>query len=284
MTADYPDWADPQAVAAAIATGNPGGAPGGVPLLHGQSALFSQNPIALSPGGTFTQTVSHINIGYEVFAGFQGGPANPNSQCTLEVIFMDTNSGFIIDTVGYAFWPSDLGAPVAQQIIGKGPTRGNQMKLRVHNPAGVGTLQWQAVLLQSGRPYLWDTLRPLNFPNSASGRNAPSMDAEAGILAAHFKAALAAGTSQVDQLPPYSGKCHIHFDSASAAADCEVNVSAVDDTLTSLSSGIVYDQFTDGTGNRDADIVLPSAQCFITITNHNAANKDVRYIITETPY
>lgn len=257
----------------------------GVPLLHGQSSLASvAGPTLLTPGASVTGTLSHINIGYEAFVSLQSSLVDVNAQASFELIFSDSASGDVVDRVAYVFWPSDQGITQFQQIYGKGPTRGNKIQFRLTNQGTNDPIQYQYLLTQSGRIYAYDLMRPLNAVQSSSGRGFPGTDVEVGILGSHTVTGLGTGASQVDQLPPYMGKCHIHFDSGSSAADCEVQISANDDSLHSLSSGIVYDQFTDSTGNRDADIVLPGTQCFITITNHNAAAKTVRYVVTETQY
>jgi len=281
---DHTDWAGPEAIASAIANGDPGGAPGGVPLLHGQSVLSVTGPTLLLPNNNVTATLTHINIGYELEVAIGSSIANVNAQCSVEILFIDQASGTVVDKIAYVFWPPDASTNNFITVYGKGPTRGNQMTLRITNQAGNNPIQYQYVFSQSGRPYAYDYMKPTLSPVSASGRNVPSADFQTGILAAHLVNALGAGATQTDQLPPYWGRAHIHWDSASNTNDCEVSVDASDDSLHALSIGRVFDQFTGASGNGDSDLMLPSTQCVLRIINHNAAAKNVAYVVTGEPY
>lgn len=282
---DWNDWQTPQATAALIASGTTAGTPGGAGIVHNQSALALQATGPLAPGGiASTMTLQHLAASWELYCSFQGLSINPNAQGTIELLFQDQASGLTVDRLAFVYWAADQAASNGQQIFARGPTRGNQVTVKVQNPASAGVLNMGYLLTQSGRPYAYDTMRPINAPNSASGRNVPSQDVETGILAAHLMSAIGAGVTVTDQLPPFMGRAHIHWDSGSAAADCEAAIIAGDDSLHPLTTGLIFDKFTDSTGNGDADIVLPGTQCFIQVTNHNAAAKTMHYTITSAEY
>jgi hypothetical protein len=283
-TPDHADWNTPSAIASYIANGSPSGSPGGVPLLHGQSDLETVSAGNLPGGGVAQQVASHINIGYELYISAQALTATLSAQLQLLITFFDTALGAAVDQVLVTFWPSNSVATKEQALIVRGPTRGNQVQYTLTNSDPSHGVNYQLILAQSGRVYSRDSVRPGNFPTSASVRSMPSHEVTSNLLAADFISGLAAGTTHTDQLPPYLGRAHVHWDSTSATTDCELVILANDDPATSLATGIVFDEQTGSTGNGDADIALPGIQCYLQIINHNAAAKNVRFGLTALDY
>lgn len=283
-TPDFADFQMPSAIASSIANGTPGGAPGGVPLLHGSSQLGEAIRLAVTPSSAWNVQEPVVNISYELYLDAICLLANTSAQMTVALTFSDQASGLILDTRTVTMWPAAFGASVPQTLLMRGPCVGNQVAVNVFNNGASGTVQVNGLLQQSGRIYPRHFVTSRNMVASASTRTLPDSDPQAGLLATNTYSAVASAGSKTDQLPPYQGRAYLAWHIGSGLADGEVQISAADDPEATINSGLVFDQYTDATGQGNQPIVLPGVQCFLTITNHNASSRILDYTLTSAEY
>lgn len=251
---------------------------------HSQTVVASIIGQVLPAGASVPTTQTVVNTGYELEMDCIAETVGATSQTEVLLQFTDSNTSLIVGQRRYTFWPAAQGSPSVQHVTGMGPTRGDTITVTVTNHSAVAAIGVNLVVTQSGRYHERDWFSATDFPASASGNTVPTSDQPSGILAANFYSAVASGATKTDQLPPYRGRIHVHWDSSSAAADCELTISALDDPTVTLATGAIFDQFTNSTGNADQELALPGAQCFLNIENHNAAAKNLRYLVLAIDY
>lgn len=301
---DYPDWQTPYAhanamknaqlgvtteIAALVATGSPTGTPGGAPIVHNKQSLILQANAGLGQGRTDSWAGSFLRAGYQFWISADTTLPSATSMVTVKLKFEDFASGDILDEEWFSFWAGlqvSSGAPSGDCIVvGRGATRGDRLLVDVKNAAGTGILSYSLAVFEAGTWQERDYQKHRVFAATSSGYNLPSSDIRHGILAANFFASQAANTSTAkDQLPLYHGRAMLHFDSASLTNDCDLTISALDDPDVTLATGVSFFGATDVNGKSNIEVSLPAVQCFLTMTNRNAAAKTLKYTLTALDY
>lgn len=301
---DYPDWNTPYAhanamknaqlgvtteIAALVASGSPTGQPGGAPIVHNKQSMVIQANTGLAQGGTDNWAGSFLRSGYLLWLSADTTLPSQTSMFTVKLKFEDFASGDILEERWFSLWAGvqvNSGAPSGDCIVvGRGPTRGDRLLATVTNAAGTGILSYSLGVWETGAYPERDYVKHRVFAATSSGYNLPSSDIRSGILAANFFAGVATGTSTAkDQLPLYHGRALLHFDSASLTNDCDLTISALDDPNLTLATGVVFLGTTDVNGKANIEVSLPPVQCFLTMTNRNAAAKTLKYSLTALEY
>lgn len=158
VVSDYPDYAPHVAHANQIAAT-------GVPLLTKSNRLYQQAFPAVGPGNAAgTGTLSVSQIGYEVLlsAQFPLGTASPF--CEAQITWKDSTTGFIVDTDSFILTGST--AVGGWSTNGKGPTKGDQMTVKVTNLDAASSAAITITVLQNSRVYPRDKWFGVNNINS----------------------------------------------------------------------------------------------------------------------
>jgi hypothetical protein len=157
MTADYPDWLPPaqqmleayfgvtNQLAALIATGNPNGAPGGVPLLAQPEQIYFSNTVIPLAAGVQGQVIDDVNgqalhamsafLSYEIRVVPEGFNVAGTPFLTFFLSWYGDN------TTNYKLYEECWTVPSAQfgnqAIVGTGPVRGAYLQVTVCNEDSV---------------------------------------------------------------------------------------------------------------------------------------------------
>jgi hypothetical protein len=259
-------------IAALIATGSPAGTPGGVPLLTNSQVVANAAAIAFSTG---TQTFGPYAIdqpGYDVaidvtstIVGLAG--------ISVTMQWNDSVSGALMATEEWDLLPGPLSANV---VIGKGPTKGNQLTIRmVLTAGGPATIAGNMTVLQNSRVYTRDDWRMIATNAATGGFVTASPNIYAGLLgSAHPN--LATGAADTYVLPLFAGRVELYVATTSNTDDAFLTVQNVANPPPSpqmLSLSTVVGQ----TGGNPQIVILPKAQCTVTIRNENAGNQTVTW-------
>jgi len=276
---DYPDWLEPNAVAAAIATGNPGGTPGGVPLLHANTQIVSTTLSNILAGtnqntGFFNTT----QIGYEC----QFNIANNASLVALSFVkitfdWRDANSGIILLTEDWVVCSGPAGT--SHSLTGRGPSAANQCRVTVTNDAAsADAVNVDVRVFASSRIFTRSDMRTSAF-QSASFTKA-GQDVSGDIIGASSPGALGSGGVWTRLLPLYAGQANFFGLTSSGLADGEFAVTGIGSVFGMASNNFVYDNFTNAKGSLFQAMALPRYQCVATGTNHNAASFSLSFTMT----
>ena len=266
---DYPDWQDATAYAAAIATGNPGGAPGGVPLLHATAALINTTLANIAAAGSAsTGTANTTQIGYECFISIANHTSLvAASYAQITFTWTDTTSGQVVLTERWIVNAGPHGTP--HTLKGRGPSGANQLQVTVNNHSTSADAIDAVVLVISSSSIFTrsdmrtDSLQSANFTTTAA-------DLAADIVGSMSPAVLGSGGTWTRVLPLYAGQVNLSALTSSGAADGEFTVQAVAPVFAMTNDQVILDKFTDAKGDLFQGLAFPRFQQVLIAQNHNA--------------
>jgi hypothetical protein len=209
---DYPDWQTPQAHANTIAAT-------GVPLLTKSTNIVNDINRSVPFGGasiTIANRVSVTQIGYEIaITALISALAPTLPVLTVDMIWVDSVTS---TTVGHETWNIPIGSSGAGSVhIGTGPTKANQLTVKLSNNDSAQNATVTTVINQNSRVYARDDWRTESF-NAIPNAILPLHDQQGNTLADLLTSALPANGSQTRLLPLYSGRVSIAFSSAVSKA------------------------------------------------------------------
>lgn len=266
---DYPDWNDASAYAAAIATGNPGGTPGGVPLLHNTSGMISASLTNITAGtNQNTGFFATGQIGYECFFT----AANHTSLVAatfIKIVFdwQDAASGQIVLTESWVICtgPSNN----AHTLTGRGPSAANELRITVFNDgSSADAADVTMKVFNSSRIYTRSDMRTANFQSASFTKYGQGLDQD--VVGASSPAVLGSGGTWTRLMPLYAGQANLFGLTSSGAADGEFSVESIASVFAMTSNNFVFDGFTNAHGALFQALTLPRIQCITVATNHNA--------------
>lgn len=282
---DYVDWATPQAhaaamkfgdqgttteIAALIATGNPAGSPGGVPLLDGATLLTNQTLSNITAGTSQnTGLLPLAGIGYKTRIDLQDhASAVATAFVKIQFDWQDSGTGIILLTESWVVVPGPNGTP--HILKGRGPAGADQLRVTAFNDATSGdavdmTIRiWESSTVFTRSDLRTDVLQSAGF-------QLPSVGMDQDILASTSPGALASGGTWTRVLPLYAGQVNLFGLTSSGAADGEFQVTGVGTKFGFTSDQFLFDQFTTAKGVLFQTLSLARFQCVVNATNHNAA-------------
>jgi hypothetical protein len=215
---DYPDWQTSQDHADKISVT-------GVPLLTKSVNVVNDINRNVPLGGgnvTIANAVSVTQIGYEIaITALISALAATLPVLTVQMIWTDSVTG---TTVGHETWNIPIGSSGAGSVhIGTGPTKANQLTVKLANNDTAQNATVTTVINQNSRVYARDDWRTESF-NAIPNAVLPLHDQQGNTLANLLTSALPANGSQTRLLPVYSGRVSIAFSSAiSGAGKIQVN-------------------------------------------------------------
>lgn len=287
-TPDYPDWGDPAAIAASIATGNPGGKPGGTPLLTGWTGfVINTSQVITFAGGPYdTGPVAIANPGYCGLINV--GTVNASSAApwvSVECRFIDKATGSI---VGRQLWTlPGTTATAGRPYTISGPTRGDTIRFIITNndvnfPITV-KLQVGTTTQHIARDD-WRSVPLPTFLGTVPGFTQPAADPLSLHLGYVIPTALAANTQGPLYLIPgmYAGQAYLTWTN-SAQQPLTVVLEAYD--APSFSVPTVYEVI----GNSqpavtDQLVTLPRAPCVLFFTNTGTLSTNIGWSLIAQEY
>jgi hypothetical protein len=156
-------------ISALIATGNAGGAPGGVPVLRGTANLGTASASTLNGNTTATllSTVTVTKPSFEaIFQLNLPAAAGALPFASLVVQWTDSNTGLTVGQKTYILATGN-GAGNALTYYLSGPCRGNQITLTLQNLETIQTLTYTWAFNQTSHVYTIDRLLQPSFPGTA---------------------------------------------------------------------------------------------------------------------
>jgi hypothetical protein len=273
-TPDYPDWNVPQATAAAIATGNPAGTPGGVPLLSAADVALSATLANIAIGGNAsTGPIPIAQTGYACYLTVQNHTSTTQiSGVKIQFDWTDAESGLNVLTESWVVAAGPAGTP--HVLKGRGPSAASQLTVTAFD----ASISSDAVdvgidIVEDSRIYTRSDLR--TYTLAGAGFTLPTSGMDQDILMSASPAGLASGGSWTRLLPLYTGTVNVLAIAGSGTSDAEIQVQGVIEAFGLGAQAVLADLFSDSHGNLNAQVGLPRFQCVITALNHNAGNKTI---------
>jgi hypothetical protein len=261
-------------IAAWIAGGAVGATPGGVPLLTASNSLINAGSILLTTGtqtfGPFTITQPGYDIAIDITstgAGLVG--------VGIIAQWNDSVSGALVSEEEWDILPGPVGS--FNNIIGTGPTKGNQLTLKMNvTNGGPVTVSGIITLLQNSRIYKRDDWRMYLINGATGGLATASPDLAANFLGSAHPNLAASGGNSTYVLPLYAGRISLSVASTSNTNDAFITVQQSANPSPSPQI-IAFPTAVGQSGGATAIVTLPRQQCTVTINNENAAIKTVTW-------
>jgi hypothetical protein len=293
VTVDYPDdmavsqqmlsefFGVSSQVAALIATGQPGGAPGGVPLLNFANVIVNLGTTSIGTSESVfpsTGTYAISQIGYEGQIDIQTG----NAGATFLGISLQWSDPGGVAIANDTFWLAVPGGTNENTVRFSGPTKGQQLQIFMESSTGTVTVN-NLRMDQTSRVYINDRWYSRNFSGTFPGfANIPQADISANTIAA-ISVSIPTVTTSSWLLPMYTGRAALIAQTLSGAADLAISIANASDTH--ITNGFVYTALSDATGRvYQPLLVLPRAECQLNLRNTNAAAETVTCQLVAADY
>jgi hypothetical protein len=257
-------------IAALIATGNPQGNPGGVPLLALNNLLDRQVNAAIAHGAQYQSPPLQVNQPSYDFAlslTFPAGTTAPWLMVVLEWTDSAMNIGFLTKET----WFLPGGNSGICEYAGRGITKGDSLTVTVANLDTAQAATFTYAITQHSRIVPRDDIRSTVF-NSPNGFTAVSSDLTANILLMDNEN-IPNGTNITRIMPLYAGRARITNDMIPQASRIIVGGAAASvDPNTVITSGILWDSGAiAANGSVNEVITLPRMPCTARIFNNGTA-------------
>lgn len=269
--ADYPDYATPQAHATAISTT-------GAPLLNLHEQTVTNSALSVPANTTVdlgTFTINQPGMIWRADPFIVGGGVVAPMQFVFT--WSDSSSTFITRTKKYTAWPGN--ATTNHQITGYTRAHGDKVRVQVINTSATQNMQVAITVCSTSVPYSTERVFSRVMTALSSPNTLASYDLDQGVLCADQVLALAAGSTQQDQIALYQGRVSVSWSSQSGAADCSVNILQDASRTVGGQSGQLLIGQSDAFGHGLAQVCLPGSQCSLIIKNGNAAAKNVNFSV-----
>jgi hypothetical protein len=272
---DYADWGDQTAAAAAIATGDVGGAPGGAYLLTGKTVISQAAPVVPANGTTNLGPFTMPRPGWELGLSLT---ATAGTTLDYTLTWTDSVTGL---TVEQERWKVTCGYSASPHVIyGSGRARGDTLAVKL-TAGSLGAITVSYTLLATTTAPLATDMRTLAMGGGNGGLGTGGNIPDGLILTNNETVNLAAATAVLRALPLYSGPVQVQAHTASGLADLQVVVADMTGLMGNWNN--VYNAWSNSKGVINDTLYLPRAQCQITYANNNAAAQtcDVALIIAQ---
>lgn len=256
-----------QEVAAQIATGTAAGTPGGTPLLHGVRQVFNVSGQVIGPGTAFNTGFNAIGKpGYLINVRANSGAGPAATPFILADVEWQVNASGNLDTAE-ELWYIPGGNNSNRRTTGKGPTKGDRMRVTFTNGDTVNSVTLSATI--------WETTQHISRDDWRSDAATPNPtapiikgDALANVLA-NDSYNVPATTTNFRNLPLYSGDANIWFNT-NPAAGSQIAVVPIGEFLISPIEPLMTFDWTQ-TFRQPLPLTLPRCPCQIQATNGGAA-------------
>lgn len=283
MTVDVPDWMPESQqflnlylgvttqIAALIASGNPAGNPGGVPLLALNNKLDAQQSKALTPGGSYVSPLLSINqpsYDFEIDFSFPAGTTQPWFEVQLGWSDSVLNSA----ALSTERWFMTGGSRGLSTYAGRGLTKGDTLQVTVTNLDTVKTTTFNYGISQHSRLVQRDDIRSVAFAAPGDTLVKAPSDPQDNVLAMAQAVALGIGGNAVFWMPLFAGKAQLSVPEQPA---CRIVINAgaaTFDPVLSANYNTIYDSGAIAANAAfNAGITMPRQVCSLEILNSSGA-------------
>jgi hypothetical protein len=254
----------------------------GVPLLSNQQTMVQLATTTVSVGTPVLLPASGFStisqIGYDGVLEFSA----LTTGTVLNVQHNWYEGGVQVAQDSFWIYPAAVVTP--HLLYFRGPSKGSQLivKFTAYGNA-VTIINYEN--FQNGRIYdsdLWRTISGATFLGPGIIATA-TFDTPSNVIVSQEEAAVAGGGGSVQLfMPLWTGKARITLQSTSNAADASVQITGFADQ--NITQGYVYYGFTNAEGVLNDELVLPRAQCLMTVVNGNVNPKNLFFAITGEEY
>ena len=273
-------------IAALLATGNPSGAMGGIPLLRQTMKLGSANGTTIAglnsiPLISFS-TINQPSYECTFIASLPAASGTvPFAQLTFQ--WNDSKTGFINDTETF-FITSGNGPTNAITTYLSGPCRGDELSVNIFNldPAQTLTLNW--VINSTSHVFTHDRLVQPSYATTAPvGQTNPNGTPSAGLIAT-INPSVGSNATSTRLLAAYNGKVGVNVNARGQTDN--FSYSLVDPgTLYGTAGAIFWSADTPAGGSQMyANINLPNGPVLYQIINRSTTAGSPTCTITRDEY
>jgi hypothetical protein len=268
---DYPDWTVPQAHANAIAAT-------GTPLLSLPNQLISTTTVINAGAFPVLPAVSITQPSYEISISANASGAGAAGPLEIDVLWQDAASLATLGEETWWIWPAT--AVTTHVITGRGPVKGSRLVIGFSNTSAV--MQYTVVTTCYARSHLYlrDDWRTSSLNGTVAANPLAGNDLKAGMIGNRSVVGLAAGASDITVLPLYNGRAQLYADTSSSTSDMLITIQ---DSADPNAEGLGTRRLryaSNSAGLLAAEIALPRYQCQVSLTNNNAAAKNLFYSLS----
>lgn len=294
MTADFPDWMPPaqqmleayfgvtQQIAALIATGDPNGAPGGVPLLAQPEKLYSTtNNLNVPAGATHQPLPDDAATDYQPMAAYLSYELNlqATSNAASAAPFLTIQLNWLADasatTLLYSeTWVCPVNSAGTRQITATGPVRGAYLEVLYSNNDGTNAMTLNKFTLFGNSrpaPESLSDWRDTSVTAAMPGYNTVTYGANSDGLLGVIAATVPAATTNTYVCGMYNGTAHI----AVSATGTSLNAQVQTDAWVSLVGQHPVSEWhavTAADPTAEFDITSPRGPVILKVQNLSATN------------
>lgn len=258
-------------IAALIASGNPAGNPGGVPLLALNNLLDKQTSKVLTPGTSYASPVVSINqpsYDFELNLSFPAGTTQPY----LQVLLGWNDSTIPSGALSTERWFLSGSSRGNTSYGGRGLTKGDSLQVTVTNLDTVKSVTFSYGISQHSRLVQRDDIRTIAFAPPGDVLVAAPADIQNLILGNMEAVALANAANAQFSLPLYAGKALLTAPEQPAGRLLIRDPSVSFDPLNVMPTDILFDSGAIAANAGFAALVtLPRAPCAVEIINNSGA-------------
>jgi hypothetical protein len=267
MTTDYADWNTHQAHATAIAAT-------GVPLLHNASGVANVTITLAAGANTVLGPLNVVSICQELFVSAENAGGNANF-VTVQMDWKDSVTGILMYRRKYRICSGATGSPHTVKIYG--PVHSNQLTVTITNEAiSISGVNIIANLFQTSRLYTRDGFRSIQ-PHTGGFTLAGALPEWDVLL--NCSPAVGAGLNIPFTLPCYAGRVFVHAHTNSGTNNMTLEIQDINSGVLPNYADVYRDK-TNGNGDLDAFVTLPSFECLVFLTNGGAAQQTLSATIT----
>lgn len=262
---DYPDWQVPAANAVQIAQA-------GVPLLTRSQVVYPLTTVAAPLGEAPISAVLPVSqTGYELFVTAQIPAAATAPFLVFKLVWSDSVTGQI--TAADHFMIPAATVLGAYEVVGRGPTKGDQVQLRVGNIDPAQVIQVRASMLQNSRIYgtdQWQTLASSSKAAVIPGYTLPTMPDNAEVLGTLNNAVIPATSATAWLVPMGSARPAILTMNTTAAAPPNIRVDLFPAPAAEFGISPPLGPGVPTTADFAVEFIAPFAPMLLQVTNNQA--------------
>lgn len=271
-------------IAALIATGNPAGNPGGVPLLALNNLLDKQLGKTIPHGTNYTSPNLPINQPAYDFALQVTYPAG-TTNAFLMVQFVWTDSAIGTGFLTTETWFMVGGSQGLIQYSGRGLTKGDTLQVIITNLDTAQTATITYGITQHSRVLPRDDIRTTIFNNPGAAFTAAPSDLPSSVIAMAQAVSLAANSSFTWYLPLFAGLAQLLVpEQVASRVILNAPAALIDPNATIVQNVLLDTGAIAANAGFNAMVVLPRQVCTLRLFNASAAAATVSATVIAQEY
>jgi hypothetical protein len=276
-------------IAALLATGTPGGAPGGIPLLRFSNTVGSNAGVALSPVSSMQLFANQVILqpSYEAyFDCYLPAGVGTVPFCKIFFYWTDAATGDVIDTE--TFYIAEGNGPTNDIITYlSGPCRSNELTVFVENmdPAQTATLAW--IIKQTSHVFTRDRLfQPTYATVSPNGQTNPAGNPSSGVICSTQSSITPLATS-THLMAAFSGIVKVNVNARGQANNISFMIQDPGTLYSTNANTPIWsvDTTAAGVAQLTQEVVLPNGPTQISVINRGSSgNVSPNVTVTKQEY